>query len=287
MLFPEENLGENTSENFSDIIGHSATKKTLNKFINSGNIPSSLIFSGKKSTGKYLISKEFIKIINGSENNDNYDLKIIEPNDKNIINVDTIREIGNFFSLSSSFGKYRSVIVRDADKMNINACNSLLKILEEPSNKCILILIYDDYNAVLDTIKSRCMNIAFQNLKFNEFAEILKNLGYAPNSEIFINSGASISSAIKLLERDYVTISKKLITEKKLDNSEIKKLSDSLKENKDDINIFFDSLFSEIRNENNINLYNEMINLTLKFKNKNLDIYDILKSIKYILYKYN
>lgn len=286
MLFPEENFGENTSENFSDIIGHSVTKNTLNKFIKSGNIPSSLIFSGKEGIGKYLISKEFIRLINKSNDN-NYDLKIIEPNEKNIINVDAIREIGNFFSLSSSFGKYRSVIIRDADKMNINACNSLLKILEEPSNRCILILIYDDYNAVLDTIKSRCMNIAFQNLKFNEFSEILKNLGYESDNEIFINSTSSISRTIKLLERDYVSISKELISSKNQNNNQIKKLSDYLKENKDDINIFLDSLFSEIRKQNNVNLYNEMINLALKFKDKNLDIYDILKSIKYILYRYS
>lgn len=69
-------------------------------------------------------------------------------------------------------------IINDSHKMTKEAQNSLLKTLEEPPEYVIIILITENDNLLLNTIKSRCTKIKFNNLKDKEIEHILKeNLG--------------------------------------------------------------------------------------------------------------
>ena len=72
------------------------------------------------------------------------------------IKVDDIREINQFMSLSRQQGLYKIVCINQADLMNINAANALLKTLEEPPANSILFLISHRADALLATLKSRC-----------------------------------------------------------------------------------------------------------------------------------
>jgi DNA polymerase-3 subunit delta' len=75
--------------------------------------------------------------------------------------VDQIREIIQFLSLKSQYAGYKLVVISPADKMNINAANSLLKTLEEPPQDTILILITEKPARLPATIRSRCQKISF------------------------------------------------------------------------------------------------------------------------------
>lgn len=74
------------------------------------------------------------------------------------IAVDQIRDLANFANLSAHCGGYRVVVIHPAETMNINAANSLLKTLEEPTGKLLFLLITNKPQQVLPTILSRCLS---------------------------------------------------------------------------------------------------------------------------------
>ena len=81
--------------------------------------------------------------------------------DKKDISISQIRDLNHFLELSCSYGKNKLAIIYDADRMNNNAANSLLKTLEEPPQGTIIILETSQPSALLATIKSRCQQIIF------------------------------------------------------------------------------------------------------------------------------
>ncbi len=77
------------------------------------------------------------------------------------IRLDVIRMLQHRLSFSITEGKYRVIIIEDADKMRIDAANSFLKTLEEPPENTIMILTTSRPDSILPTIKSRCQEIQF------------------------------------------------------------------------------------------------------------------------------
>jgi DNA polymerase-3 subunit delta' len=73
------------------------------------------------------------------------------------ISVDQIRDLSGFANLSAHCGGYRVVVVYPAETMNKNAANSLLKTLEEPTDKLLFLLITHKPQQLLPTILSRCL----------------------------------------------------------------------------------------------------------------------------------
>ncbi len=92
-----------------------------------------------------------------------------------VISVDEVREINKFFSKTSANNGWRIVIVDSVDELNFSSANAILKILEEPPQKSIVILISHNPNAILPTIKSRCAKLAFAPLKMDDFAKVVSN----------------------------------------------------------------------------------------------------------------
>lgn len=82
---------------------------------------------------------------------------------KTQITVDAIRQLIAFLALSRSYQGQRVVIIEQAEKMNINAANSLLKALEEPAANTVIILVVNQLSKILPTIKSRCQCLHMQN----------------------------------------------------------------------------------------------------------------------------
>ena len=72
------------------------------------------------------------------------------------ITVDEVRKLKGFFALSSTDGGRRVVIVDAADELNVSAANALLKLLEEPPQDTVMLLIAHQPSRLLPTILSRC-----------------------------------------------------------------------------------------------------------------------------------
>ncbi|MEB4590354.1 DNA polymerase III subunit delta' [Candidatus Thiothrix sp. Deng01] len=79
--------------------------------------------------------------------------------DKQSILIEQIRELNYFLSLSRSYSPRRVAIIAPADRMNVNAANSLLKSLEEPAADTHLLLLTAQPAVLLPTIRSRCQEV--------------------------------------------------------------------------------------------------------------------------------
>ena len=105
-------------------------------------------------------------ILAGKSVDDDLDLSY-----KREITVDDIRQGIQFLSLKSAPDKWRVLIINPADKMNENAANALLKLLEEPSERSIIFLLCQNMGKMLPTIKSRCRKITLHPLSQKELAD--------------------------------------------------------------------------------------------------------------------
>ncbi len=76
------------------------------------------------------------------------------------IYVDQVRALSGFTNLSTHQGGYRVVIIHPAETMNANAANALLKTLEEPPERMLIILVSHKPQQLLPTILSRCLSLA-------------------------------------------------------------------------------------------------------------------------------
>lgn len=85
-------------------------------------------------------------------------------NKQGIIRVEDANEIWKSMSLKAYEGGYKVMIIWMADKMNRDASNKILKLLEEPTDKSLFILITENEEALLTTIKSRCQVLHFNGL---------------------------------------------------------------------------------------------------------------------------
>ncbi|MBU2061474.1 MAG: DNA polymerase III subunit delta' [Bacteroidetes bacterium] len=91
------------------------------------------------------------------------------------IRVDDAQEILKSLSLKAYEGGYKFMLVWMADKLNIAASNKLLKLLEEPPEKTIFILISENEEDIIQTIRSRCQILHFNGLTEPIIAEALIN----------------------------------------------------------------------------------------------------------------
>lgn len=92
---------------------------------------------------------------------------------RNDIVINDIRKLSGFFSQTASEGGWRVAIIDAADEMNVSAANALLKMLEEPPEKSILLLIAHSPGRLLPTIKSRCRQLALKPLPDDSVRAVL------------------------------------------------------------------------------------------------------------------
>ena len=91
------------------------------------------------------------------------DLLVIKPEeDGKAIRVDQIRQLSRDLTMTSHGGQYKVAIIYPADSMNLNAANSLLKTLEEPTDNTLMVLSTAASGRLPATIRSRCQKFALQ-----------------------------------------------------------------------------------------------------------------------------
>ncbi|WP_212524404.1 DNA polymerase III subunit delta' [Actibacterium sp. MT2.3-13A] len=123
---------------------------------------------------------------------------------KTVITVDEARKLKNFFALSATEGGRRVVIVDAADEMNPNAANALLKLLEEPPEGAVILLVAHQPSRLLPTIRSRCRELRLSTLGAADMAAALAGAGMATDQSEALTalSGGSVGEAIRLANLD-------------------------------------------------------------------------------------
>jgi len=107
------------------------------------------------------------------------DVELIEPAGMQLL-VEQVRDAIRSASRRPVAGARRVIVVDGADRMNPNAQNAFLKMLEEPPASTTIILLAPAPEALLDTVRSRCREVTFRQPPPNEVAAILERQGVEP-----------------------------------------------------------------------------------------------------------
>ena len=189
-----------------------ATNLLLNEKKNNKIVQAYLFVSEDKSFlmqysldfAKEIISDEYDEKISKQIDDNNYpELKIIESSNGNI-KKEQLLELQESFSVKPVLGNKLVYIIDGAEDLNSAAANTILKFLEEPSDDIVAILLTDNLQKVLSTVKSRCQIITFNNDKrsdniiFENYKKIYTEDEY--NDETFNYLTANILEIIKKID---------------------------------------------------------------------------------------
>jgi len=108
------------------------------------------------------------------------DDELAELKKSSVILVDDVRTVNEFLAKKSADGKWRVVLIDSVDDMNVNSANAILKILEEPPAKTLMLLISHNPQRLLPTIRSRCAKLELSPLSENVVASLLRR--YRPET---------------------------------------------------------------------------------------------------------
>jgi len=170
------------------LAGQPKAKRILLNALNSRKISHAYLFTGPPGSGRLAMARAFAKALfckGGSgdacgsclecrkfEHGNQPDLHQIEP-DGNSIKIDQIRELQRELAYRNSGSERKVYIMRRAEAMTLQAANSLLKFLEEPQSPVVAILIADNGQAVLPTIRSRTQWVPFMPLAPEDMLQTL------------------------------------------------------------------------------------------------------------------
>ncbi|QSX04928.1 DNA polymerase III subunit delta' [Sedimentibacter sp. zth1] len=174
---------------FSEFIGQEEIKKYLIKSIQHNNVSHGYIFEGKDGIGKFDMATLFAKSLlcknfNGEPcdkcsscikvNTSNHpDIHVFTPLEKNIKRED-VDEIIESINIKPYESDKKIYIIKNSDRMTLQAANTFLKTLEEPVGNRVIILLTENSNLLLPTIYSRCQIITFKYIEKEKLSRYIR-----------------------------------------------------------------------------------------------------------------
>ncbi len=199
------------AELMSQVIGHNTSQEYLLRSFQRQTLPHALAFAGPSGLGKFkfaialaqvlicesLKSTSFHDILSSenkafSDDKNNFKIKacgycgaclrveklqsenllILQPEKNQMIKLEQVKQVFSFLSLSSHH-ENRVIIIDQAQTLNPQAANALLKTLEEPTDAVYFILITPDVRLLVPTLRSRCQLVLFQSLTIEQLKKIV------------------------------------------------------------------------------------------------------------------
>lgn len=147
------------------VVGHQKQLNFLKRSAEIGRISHAYLFSGPSKIGKRLAAFEWLSFLFGErigQNTVHPDLVFAapDPETKNL-KIETVRDLIKRLSLRPVISPIKAAVIDQAHLMTADSQNCLLKTLEEPGEKTLLILIADNPRLLLPTIVSRCETVKF------------------------------------------------------------------------------------------------------------------------------
>ena len=169
---------------FKDVVGHKNIIQYIENAVKTDKVSHAYILNGEKGSGKRLLANLFamsLQCQNRDEDgdacgkcqsckqaasNNQPDIIRVTHEKPNTISIDDIREqINNDIVIKPYSSKYKIYIVPDADMMSVQAQNALLKTIEEPPAYAVILLLTENAEILLPTIRSRCVMLKLRNIK--------------------------------------------------------------------------------------------------------------------------
>ena len=202
---------------FSDIVGQDNLKDYLQNTSKDDRPPHALILEGGRGTGKRTVARIFAAALLCEEGgdrpcmkcrscilartNNHPDIITVNHEKPNLISVDEVREqiIGDVL-IKPFYNRKKIYIVPDAQKMNLNGQNAILKTIEEPPDYAVIILLTENREALLPTILSRCTSFSMNPLPDRVVSDhLVSRYGIDPD-RAFISASLSRGSIGRALE---------------------------------------------------------------------------------------
>jgi DNA polymerase III subunit delta' len=244
-MFQQDDDGDSTPHprGTTVLFGHSAAESTLLAAYRSGRMPHGILIAGPKGIGKSTLAYRFARFVLSHPDpaardvqdatslqvdptnpvarriaaQAQPDLLVIERtlNERgtlrNQIAVDDVRRTVPFFGSTAGEGGWRIVIIDAVDDLNRSGANALLKVLEEPPRRGLLLLVAHSTARVLPTLRSRCRIISLRPLAQADVAAALTAVAGSQGDDEEVAAaaaaaGGSVNRALGLLEEDALTL---------------------------------------------------------------------------------
>lgn len=169
---------------FKDVVGHKNIIQYIGNAVKTDKVSHAYILNGEKGSGKKLLANLFamsLQCQNREEdgdacgkcqsckqtvNNNQPDIIKVTHEKPNTISIDDIRDqVNNDIEIKPYSSRYKIYIIADADMMTVQAQNAILKTIEEPPEYAVILLLTENAETLLATIRSRCVMLKLRNIK--------------------------------------------------------------------------------------------------------------------------
>jgi DNA polymerase III subunit delta' len=253
----------------TELFGHREAETALLAAYRSGRIPHAWLIGGPQGIGKATLAYRMARFVLAHANPmspavQHAETLALDPDDpvtrqiaagahggllvlerglndrgvmRTVITVDETRETISFFGSTAAVEGWRVCIVDTVDELNPNAANALLKILEEPPQRSLFLLVSHSPARALPTILSRCRKLPLRPLATDDVLRAASNAaGIAPDDPALAEAAeaaeGSVSRALTLLGGDALKLQQKtaalLATLPQVDPRELHALGDAL-----------------------------------------------------------
>lgn len=179
---------------FRDVVGHESIIGHFKSSIEQGKVAHAYLIHGEKGTGKKMLAGLFAKTlqceVGGTDpcgtcrsciqcdSGNQPDIIWVTHEKPTVISVDDIREqVNNDIIIKPYSSRYKIYIIPEAELMNPQAQNALLKTIEEPPEYAIIMLLTSNLDKMLPTILSRCITLNLKPVGELDMMEYLSRMG--------------------------------------------------------------------------------------------------------------
>jgi DNA polymerase-3 subunit delta' len=239
----EDDTDEAHPRSTSLLFGHAAAEEALLSAYRGGRVPHAFLLSGPKGIGKATLAYRMARFVFAHPDpgaadvasatslaidaahpvarriaaRAQGDLLVLQrtPNEKGVLRqqiaVDDVRRTVSFFGSTAGEGGWRIAIVDALDELNRSSANALLKVLEEPPQRALLLLVCHSAARVPATLRSRCRVVTLRTMAEPDVAKAVANVtGTAASDPDVIAAaaaaGGSVARALALLDEDALAL---------------------------------------------------------------------------------
>ncbi len=224
---------------FTRLYGNGDIKTRLGSAVLSGRQNHALLICGPRGSGKHTLTREIAAALN-CENRDNESFalpcalcntcrRIYEDNfpdikrlsrdaSKATIGVEELRLFREDMFLSATESSYKIYVIEEADRLTPNAQNALLKVLEEPPKNVVIILLSEESDKILTTVKSRAQLVTMQRFTGEEIEKYLSGTSLGASidasrlAEDVMSADGRIGRAVEIIKSPEKTEESRKIT---------------------------------------------------------------------------
>ena len=169
---------------FKDVVGHKDIIEYIGNAVTHDKVSHAYILNGERGSGKKLLASLFAMSLQCEKpeedgdacgtcqsckqtlSNNQPDIIRVTHEKPNTISIDDIREqVNGDIEIKPYSSRYKIYIIADADLMSVQAQNAILKTIEEPPEYAIIMLLTENAETLLSTIRSRCVMLKLRNIK--------------------------------------------------------------------------------------------------------------------------